>query len=70
MYETNKLLDFWASDKFRRREVDDRYVLKHSTGHNFESSGNRVKKASTVSSRRVVLVATVKVKTRPSGRSL
>ena len=70
MYETNKLLDLSASDKFRRREVDDRYVLNNSTGHKFESSGNRVKKASTVSSGRVVLFATVKVKTKPSGRSL
>ena len=54
---------YWSFLHEKTREVDDRYALKQSTGHNFESSANRVKKASTVSSGRVVLVATVKVKT-------
>ena len=57
---------YWIFWPEKRRQVDDRQVLKQSTGHNFESSVNRVKKASTVSSGRMVLVATVKVKTRPS----
>ena len=61
---------YWSFLHEKTREVDDRYALKQSTGHNFESSANRVKKASTVSSGRVVLVATVNVKTKPSQRSL
>ena len=61
---------YWSFRPEKRRKVDDRQVLKQSTGHNFESSVNRVKKASTVSSGRVVLVATVNVKTKPSQRSL